>query len=573
MVFAVSLEEQTQGALEVRAAVDGGDHARCHVRLPSPWRVDSSDGRQMVLSVGALDSSEVRAVTSGLKSSECLGKCPTGFAVIRVSEESVDVWTDRFGTVPLYYAIGPQLLKLADAVNPLLDGVWEWDRQAVLERLVFDYCIAGRTLFRGVWRVPPGSHAIFRIGTAPTFSTCFSYALPSRPAWAVHEGADRLRATVVAALGTRDSVVCYLSGGLDSRLVAGIARRYWGGQVLYRTFGAARCLDVQLARRVGRKLGADHEVAVRAPGAIGGDFETAVVETAGELNGVHAHDVQAWRAFGARGVARLSGFIGDLLARGGALRVRAGHSPESWRLLAKKHGQIDEAAWGQVLEDGEAAANGVRDALANQAGRSQSESGPESLRWDFYCRGHVFGLTSLLEAYASAGGPRPLLPFQVETFWPGIVASTERDLWSGMYWAEVGKALLPDLLRIPLASNSVFRSRRDEIWFRARRRLHGGVGRLVGRATRGSVGLAPFNATLPWNLLLNRELASWLDRHLAVAVEELGLRRCLIEGWVLDHRLGRRDRTQLLLRAASLGVLAEARRKGWPSPGQVDAGI
>jgi len=76
---------------------------------------------------------------------------------------------DRFGIKPLYYAEVGGTLYLASEVKALLAaGVpAEWDRETVHQDLMA-CCDGDRTMFRGVYQVPPG-HSSWLRATRPKF--------------------------------------------------------------------------------------------------------------------------------------------------------------------------------------------------------------------------------------------------------------------------------------------------------------------------------------------------------------------------------------------------------------------
>jgi asparagine synthase (glutamine-hydrolysing) len=135
---------------------------------------------------------------------------------------------DRFGIKPLYYTVVDGLLHFASeakALLPVLPSI-EIDLDALKDYLAFQFCLAGKTLFKGVHELPPGhcliaddggvhSHRYWEVyydidsnHTAKYFEEQISELL--------HESVDlHMRSDV--------PVAAYLSGGLDSSVVATLA--------------------------------------------------------------------------------------------------------------------------------------------------------------------------------------------------------------------------------------------------------------------------------------------------------------------------------------------------------------
>ena len=146
---------------------------------------------------------------------------------------------DRFGIKPLFYAFHNETLYLASEVKALFAaGVpARWDAEAVAQSVELGNSPL-RTLFDGVFQVPPGHYLLAsdrhfqlvpywdfnypRIGEQAPRRSDSEYVAEFRH---VFEEAVRLR------LRADVPVACYLSGGLDSCAVLGLAARYCSAPV------------------------------------------------------------------------------------------------------------------------------------------------------------------------------------------------------------------------------------------------------------------------------------------------------------------------------------------------------
>jgi len=141
---------------------------------------------------------------------------------------------DRFGIKPFYYATAGDNFYFASEVKALLPFVdkIETDVEGFKDYLAFQFCLAGKTLFKGIKELLPGHTLSVRNG-----------AIEIRRYWEVYYELDfdhtskyfdeRLREllpeSVNLHLRADVPVGTYLSGGLDSSAVASIASRQSNG--------------------------------------------------------------------------------------------------------------------------------------------------------------------------------------------------------------------------------------------------------------------------------------------------------------------------------------------------------
>jgi len=140
---------------------------------------------------------------------------------------------DRFGIKPLFYAVHEGAVYFASEIKALLAlGVpSRWDLEAVLQESFF-VRPHSRSLFEGIYTVPPGHYAIAQNGEVSVypywdldFPTAQDLAADDRSDEEVVEGfravlADAVRERLVADV----EVASYLSGGIDSCAVLGLAQ-------------------------------------------------------------------------------------------------------------------------------------------------------------------------------------------------------------------------------------------------------------------------------------------------------------------------------------------------------------
>ncbi|TLS76039.1 asparagine synthase (glutamine-hydrolyzing) [Mariprofundus erugo] len=137
---------------------------------------------------------------------------------------------DRFGIKPLYWINTSTGLYFASEIKALLPflGCREVNRAALSDYFTFQFCLGEKTLMHGVWQIPAAHYAFISIGQEP---------VPIRY-WEVHYEidydhtekwfAERLRElmcdSVQVHLRADVEVGAYISGGVDSSLMASLAR-------------------------------------------------------------------------------------------------------------------------------------------------------------------------------------------------------------------------------------------------------------------------------------------------------------------------------------------------------------
>ena len=192
-------------------------------------------------------------------------------ALWRAPEESLLLARDRFGIRPLYFAEpGGRLLfasevKAIFAAEPRLARAF--DPAGLDETFTFWTVVPPQSVFQGIRELPPGRWRRYQRGQVeervywePSFPEAgdgFAGSLPeaARSVRDALEGATRLRVTRADV-----PVGCYLSGGLDSSLVAALARRAAGRSLATYSvrFEEPELDESRHQRRLVEALGSDH---------------------------------------------------------------------------------------------------------------------------------------------------------------------------------------------------------------------------------------------------------------------------------------------------------------------------
>ncbi len=184
---------------------------------------------------------------------------------------------DRFGIKPLYYTTHRGTLYLASEIKALLAaGVpARWDRAAFFQanHFIGTPTPPDRTLFEGIYSVPPG-HYLLASGEQVRLIRYWDFDYPvaddARQLGPDAEYAERFRHALDEAVRLRlradVPVGCYLSGGLDSCAVLGLAatHRIDPIRAFTLTFDRADYDEGAIAREMAAHAGADfHPIPIR----------------------------------------------------------------------------------------------------------------------------------------------------------------------------------------------------------------------------------------------------------------------------------------------------------------------
>jgi asparagine synthase (glutamine-hydrolysing) len=219
---------------------------------------------------------------------------------------------DRFGIKPLFYAVHGGALYVGSEVKALLAaGVpARWDRESFFQSLMIGGVEQDRTLFGGVRQVPPGNYLLAsRERRQMVRYWDFDYpraadepppaADPDAEAAADRERAERFAAVLEEAVRLRlradVPVGCYLSGGIDSCAVLGLASRRLGRPVRAFTlsFDRPEYDELPIAREMAEACGAELVPLPIGSADLASDF-TATIWHA-EQSIINAHSVAKFR--------------------------------------------------------------------------------------------------------------------------------------------------------------------------------------------------------------------------------------------------------------------------------------
>jgi asparagine synthase (glutamine-hydrolysing) len=186
---------------------------------------------------------------------------------------------DRLGKKPLYYeTAGPALACASElpALSRLAARPWTEDPDSLADYLRYGFFLPGTTAYREVREVLPG-HVLTWSPEGGCRESAYWALAPVPFAGSKADAAEQLRETLTSAVATRlladVEVGAFLSGGVDSSLIAALAQRQLDRPLRTFTMGFADpSFDERpYARRVAERLGTFHiedELPLETPEAL-----------------------------------------------------------------------------------------------------------------------------------------------------------------------------------------------------------------------------------------------------------------------------------------------------------------
>jgi asparagine synthase (glutamine-hydrolysing) len=206
------------------------------------------------------------------------------FALWDASDDSLLLARDPFGIKPLYFTQIGQRLSFASEISALIaSGVIdaEIDPVAVADYLAWLAVPAPRTIYSGILSLQPGECLKFNRGRAEIQAAWTFRSVPSgeRPCTTRAEFTRELRArlddTIQAHVLADVPVGAFLSGGLDSAVVAGLMSRASGNVLKTFSIGFEEddFSEADLAEASARHFGAIHHTRILTGGEVASDMD------------------------------------------------------------------------------------------------------------------------------------------------------------------------------------------------------------------------------------------------------------------------------------------------------------
>jgi asparagine synthase (glutamine-hydrolysing) len=184
--------------------------------LTSGWRFRSRSDTETILAAYARWGTD------------CLTHLRGMFAFAVWDKQRLFAARDRFGLKPFYYTVIDGVFYFASEIKSLLPFLPEvtTDPEALAEYLTFQYTIGDRSLFRHVHTLLPGHALVLENGEIRVFrywDVHYEIDFDHTEGWFTRRLRDALHESVALHLRSDVPVGAYLSGGIDSSLIATIA--------------------------------------------------------------------------------------------------------------------------------------------------------------------------------------------------------------------------------------------------------------------------------------------------------------------------------------------------------------
>ena len=169
---------------------------------------------------------------------------------------------DRFAIRSLCYRVDNGHLRFAARADALADADAQIDPQAIFDYLYFHVIPSPRTIYKGIYRLPPGHYALFENGQltvapywVPTFEEQQGASFES-----LKEEFRQLLRNAVATQLDGSKPACFLSGGTDSSTITGMAALVSGMTVATYSIGfdAQGYDEMEFARIAAKHFKTEH---------------------------------------------------------------------------------------------------------------------------------------------------------------------------------------------------------------------------------------------------------------------------------------------------------------------------
>ncbi|AWM87678.1 asparagine synthase (glutamine-hydrolyzing) [Microvirga sp. 17 mud 1-3] len=159
---------------------------------------------------------------------DCLSHLRGMFAFAIYDGERLFAARDRFGIKPLYYTVVDGVFYFASEIKALLPFLPEiaTDPDALAEYITFQYTIGEKSLFKGIHVLLPGHAIIIEKGEVRThryWDVHYNVDMDHTPRWFENRMREILHDSIDVHLRSDVPVGAYISGGIDSSLIAILA--------------------------------------------------------------------------------------------------------------------------------------------------------------------------------------------------------------------------------------------------------------------------------------------------------------------------------------------------------------
>jgi asparagine synthase (glutamine-hydrolysing) len=284
-------------------------------------------------------------------------------AILDLNIKKLFLLNDRLGLYPHYYYFTPGKLIFSCEMKGILCDKSipkKLDWVALAQFIRFQRLLGPRTFFEDIYLLPYGSTLSFDLTTGALRVDNY-WDFDQIPEWpngaafqdAVDETSRLLNASIRNCLLGDEKVGVYLSGGLDSRTILGIASSMRSG-IPSLTYGVPNCRDAVYAQRIAQKSRSPHTFIPVENGKWVPEYVDYHIEiTEGFITWTHSHAALTLSPARAMLDVSLTGFYGDVLIGGRFFSWAPNiiHSPDNLANLAHSFNYFSQSfAWPGINE-------------------------------------------------------------------------------------------------------------------------------------------------------------------------------------------------------------------------------
>ncbi|MEZ5045880.1 MAG: asparagine synthase-related protein [Chitinophagaceae bacterium] len=485
------------------------------------------------------------------------------FVVYSKLNNKIQIITDRFNTVPVYFSYHDSKWYISDyAVHIYNEIPLTLDKDMIMEQIAFDCLLSRtRTIYTNLLKADAGQRIELNTQGEYEEQESISLALPTNRKEKLNEKEiQQIEEIILNSVKAYPKLYIPLSGGFDSRFVAGIIHNSNLHTIYSRTYGDAQSLDVKYATELAQRMQIEHRVVLKTDQEAIAEFEKLVTESAGVLNGVHAHDLTGRTLFENEGDAKVSGFIGDVLARGVNFREKETNKEILNKQFLKKRSNYFKYDYQKLFTE----QNTIPQKVDDYIEYVESKTGhTEHLHWVYYQQSRIPNMVSLLEYFSHTEKPN-IKPF-INPFVAECIASTAHfDEWEGSNYVSIAQQIIPEFMSIPFSSNSVYHTSFSRFLFKAKKRVYQKITNKLAKWSKGTYQPLAFNATLNWRRILAKN-KEWVSENLNTAATFLSMNKAELDTIYKEHCLGLKDHQEFLLRIIHIGVMLKNNTKTSPT--------
>jgi asparagine synthase (glutamine-hydrolysing) len=183
-------------------------------------------------------------------------------AIYDEEKDRVVIINDRHGFFPLFYSLTPTSFVFASEAKAILADTsiaYEMNKAAVAEFFIFKFLLTDKTFFNSTKYMPPANVLIYdRPKDQVSLKQYWNLAPRREQNRSLESYLEEFKELMKRAVGCRvkdkKEVGVFLSGGLDSRLIAAFASET-STPIITFTFGAKGCIQQKIAKQIAERLG------------------------------------------------------------------------------------------------------------------------------------------------------------------------------------------------------------------------------------------------------------------------------------------------------------------------------